>query len=132
MIVHSELDRHEGWFERQYVATEALPHRLLDHLLLRGFVRGEKLFFIRVRSLPQPGSVTAPANVSKSQLPGRVTRQGVGLDVSRVKPLLGDAVAKKNHAVTVANLEVPARRARCASDGNQQDASQSVEKRIHS
>src|SRR5207245_2507068 len=83
MIVHPELDRHEGWFERQYVATEALPHRLLDHLLLRGFVRGEKLFFIRVRSLPQPGSVTAPANVSKSQLPGRVTRQGVGLDVSR-------------------------------------------------
>ena len=50
VVVHPELDRHKSRLQRQHVARETAAYGILDHLLLRDVVRGEKLLFIRVKT----------------------------------------------------------------------------------
>ena len=59
-----------------------------------------------MRSLPQPGGVTTPADVAKGQLPGRVSRQRVRLNIRRIKSLLRDAIAQEHHPVAIPDKEI--------------------------
>ena len=87
------------------VAREPASDGILNHFLLGGLIGGEKLAFIRMGALPQPGSVSAPTHIAKRQLPVRMPSQRVGLNVGGVKPLLGDAVAQEHDLIGIVNEE---------------------------
>jgi hypothetical protein len=101
MIVHAKLHRHYGGFKRQHITCKTAPNRLIDHFLLRRFVRRKELALIRVRPLAQPRSIATPPHISEPQFPFGVARERVGLNIGGVQALLGDAVTEKNNPVTV-------------------------------
>src|ERR1051325_6617020 len=59
-----------------------------------------------MNALSQPGSISAPADIAKTQFPIRMPAERVAFDVSRVEALLGNAVAQENDAIAVVNEEL--------------------------
>src|SRR4051794_27612500 len=83
-IVHSEHNGHHGRTVGKDVALQAQIDRPAASAV---------------------DGVTTPSGVHKRELHPRKARYGVCFDKGRVEPLIGDAVAVKDHAITVSEIK---------------------------
>ena len=76
---------------------------MIDHIALDA---GQAADAIARHAFVARHLIAAPAGVDESDAALRVMRQHVMFDISRIEPLLGDAVAVKEHAVAVSEREI--------------------------